>query len=225
MIRGLGAFGALLLWVGVLLLWLGGGAAFAQGPASDGAAVERGAGIYGAFCTSCHGRYGRGDGPLAGNLTRRPPDFSDSGWLGGRSDAAIVAGLTRNPHTPMAITSLFDEATLTDAVAYIRRLSVPGKHVSVLQGRDIYQATCWACHGKNGDGRGPASSDLQDPRPRDFTSPDFVIEGREEEVARTIRLGAEASFHGSAFMPAWGSQLSDQQIWDLIEYLKTFQTR
>jgi cbb3-type cytochrome c oxidase subunit III len=217
-IRGLGALGA-------LLLLIGGGVALAQGEATGTTAVERGAAIYGEFCSSCHGRYGRGDGPLAADLTRRPPDFTDSAWLGGRSDAQIVKGLTSNPHTPMAIASLFDEATLTDAVAYIRRLSVPGKHVSVLQGRDIYQATCWACHGRNGDGRGPASSDLQEPRPRDFTSPDFVIEGREKEIAKTIKLGAKASFHGSSFMPAWGSQLSDQQIQDLIEYLKTFKTR
>ncbi len=221
MTRALGAVGA------AVLLLASAGDARAQGTAgpTDEAAVKRGAGVYGEFCASCHGRYGRGEGPLAGNLTRRPPDFSDSAWLGGRSDAAIVKGLTSASHSPMAIASLFDAATLTDAVAYIRRLSVPGKHVSLLQGRDIYQATCWACHGRNGDGRGPASSDLQDPRPRDFTSPEFVIDGREEEIARTIAMGAEASFHGSSFMPAWGSQLSQQQIQDLIEYLRTFQAR
>ncbi len=221
MIRRLGA------WSGALLLLAGGPVASAQAvtESTDGASADRGAGIYGAFCDSCHGRYGRGDGPLAPSLSRRPPDFTNSAWFGGRSDAQVVQSLTGQPHTAMAIASLFDEATLLDAVAYIRRLSVPGKHVSLLQGRDIYQATCWACHGRDGDGRGPASSDLQDPRPRDFTSPEFVIEGREAEIARTIALGAEASFHGSSFMPGWGSQLSEQQIRDVIEYLKTFRSR
>lgn len=219
MIRGFGALGALLLLVG-------GGTALAQEGSTSGTAVERGAGIYGEFCSSCHGRYGRGDGPLAGNLTRRPVDFTDSAWLAGRSDAQIVDGLTNASHPAMAgMASLFDKAALMDAVAYIRRLSVPGKHVSVLEGRDIYQATCWACHGRNGDGKGPASSELQNPPPRDFTSPKFVIEGREAEIAKTIKEGAQASFHGSSFMPAWGHQLSDQQIQDLIEYIKTFKTR
>lgn len=188
-------------------------------------AESRGATLYAEFCASCHGRYGRGDGPLAGSLQIPLPNFSDSAWLGGRSDDQIVARLTSAPHAPMAIATLFEEAVLRDAVAYIRRLSVPGKNVSLLQGRDIYNATCWVCHGENGDGKGPATRKFPDPQPRDFTSPDFVIEGREDEIARTIALGPEAAFHGSPQMPAWGSQLSPQQIRDVIEYLKTFQRR
>lgn len=214
------------VWVGALLLFWGGAGASRAGAESAGdAEVQRGGEVYASFCASCHGRYGRGDGPLAPNLTRRPPDFTDSAWFGGRSDDAVVKSLTAQPHTAMAIASLFDAETLRDAVAYIRRLSVPGKHVSLLQGRDIYNATCWACHGADGDGRGPATQNMPPPRPRDFTSPDFVIEGREAEIERTIAMGAEASFHGSPLMIAWGSSLSPQQIRDVVEYLKTFQRR
>lgn len=214
--RTWGAFAALAgLW------W---GAAASAQDASE-ASVVRGAGIYGDLCASCHGRYGRGDGPLAGNLEVALPDFSDSAWLAFRSDDQIVKGLRGASHGPMAVASVLDEASLRDAIAYIRRLSVPGKRVSLLQGRDIYNAACYACHGVNGDGKGPATLNFPDPQPRDFTSPDFAIEGREEEVARVISLGAEAAFHGSPYMVDWGSRLSPEQIRDVVEYLKTFRPR
>ena len=63
------------------------------------------------------------------------------------------------------------------------------------------------------------------PKPRDFTSPAFKIEGREEEVYRAIYLGPAEAFHGSPNMPDWGSRLSEQQIRDVMEYLKAFQSR
>jgi mono/diheme cytochrome c family protein len=199
-------------------------AASAQDAAEAGA--TRGAEIYGELCASCHGRYGRGDGPLAGNLAAAPPDFVDSAWLASRSDDQIAKGLRGASHGPMAVALVLDEPSLRDALAYIRRLSVPGKGVSLLQGRDIYNASCYACHGVNGDGKGPATTaNFPDPQPRDFTSPDFVIEGREDEVARIVTLGAKAAFHGSPYMVDWGSRLSPQQIRDVVEYLKTFRKR
>jgi cbb3-type cytochrome c oxidase subunit III len=182
---------------------------------------SHGAEIYSTFCASCHGRYGRGDGPLASSLTRAPRDFTDSAWLAGRSDEQIVDSLTDASHGPMAIASVLRKNDLRAAIAYIRTLSVPGEHVSVVEGHDIYNAVCWVCHGRDGKGDGPAAKNLVGPKPRDFTSPKFVIAGREEEIARTISMGAEASFHGSHFMPAWGHNLSDEQIRSLIAYLKT----
>jgi mono/diheme cytochrome c family protein len=95
--------------------------------------------------------------------------------------------------------------------------------VSLPAGRDIYQTGCWVCHGREGDGQGPAAATLKEKRPRDFTDPQFVIEGREEEVERVVALGPAAAFHGSSFMPEWASRLSPQQIRDVVEYLKTFQ--
>lgn len=194
--------------------------------ASEPAESEaRGARVYSELCTTCHGRYGRGDGPLASNLAVRPPDFSDSAWLADRSDDAIVSGLRGRAHMSMAVAAIVDEQSLRDAVAYIRRLSVPGRSVSLLQGRDIYQASCWVCHGRDGKGDGPAVQDLADPRPRDFSDPAFVIAGREDEIARAIALGPAAAFHGSSFMPEWSSRLTPRQIEDVVAYLQTFRGR
>jgi mono/diheme cytochrome c family protein len=79
---------------------LGWGAA-APSPVSGAEAAPVGEQVYASFCASCHGRYGRGDGPIAMRLTVKRPDFTDSAWLGGRSDEQILAGLMGAPHARM----------------------------------------------------------------------------------------------------------------------------
>ena len=73
-----------------------------------------------------------------------------------------------------------------------------------------------------GDGNGPAVMNLPGTKPRDFTSSEFVIEGREHEIRETITMGAVNSLHGSEYMLEWGTKLSAQQIEDILEYIKTF---
>ena len=186
-------------------------------------APSHGEQIYTEFCASCHGPYGRGDGPLATDLKHTLPDFTNSSWFAGRSDEQITKALVALSHGPMSVASVLKPDSLKAAIGFVQTLSVPGKHVSVRAGRDIYNAAgCWGCHGKDGDGRGPVATALSDNPPRDFTSPKFVVEGREDELARTISLGAEEAFHGSKHMPAWASHLSPQQIRDVIAYIGTF---
>lgn len=213
--------------VAILGLLLMAGGVAAQQEAQK--AVTRGEQVYRTFCWTCHGRYGRGDGPAAEYLAARLPDFTDPAVLGDKSDQQIVAHITarKGPpdtnHTPMVIIAkVLKEEALRDAIAYIRTLSVPGKHASVLAGKDIYNTFCRACHGSQGDGQGPAAKNLAGVKPRDFTSKDFVVEGREEEVYRAIFMGAAKAFHGSPYMPEWRTALSRQQIQDVMEYLKTF---
>jgi cytochrome c oxidase cbb3-type subunit 3 len=191
----------------------------------DDEKVARGERIYHTLCATCHGRYGRGDGPLASALQTPLPDFSDPAILGPRSDEQLLASVTGMDavrHTPMAIGQVLQEGAVIDAIAYLRTLYVPGRYASLPAGRDVYQASCWVCHGREGNGQGPAAATLKEKRPRDFTDPEFVIEGREEEIERVVALGPAAAFHGSSFMPEWSSRLSPQQIRDVVEYLKTF---
>ena len=189
-------------------------------PKDEGAV--RGEKVYNAVCWTCHGRYGRGDGPAAADVAVPLPDFTDSARWKNRTGAQVLERLRSGGHTPMAIANVLKPEALEDALVYIQTLYVPGKHVSLKAGKDIYNGACWVCHGVNGDGKGPAGVNLQPP-PRDFTSPAFKIEGREEEVYRAIYLGPAQAFHGSPNMPDWGSRLSEQQIRDVMEYLKAFQ--
>ncbi|MEO8605704.1 MAG: c-type cytochrome [bacterium] len=208
----------------VFMLLIGMSGTAVAGGGSD-AGTARGEQIYTQFCSSCHGRYGRGDGPLASDLKQPLPDFTDSSWLAKRTDKGIAGSLARVSHGPMAVAGAMKTDALVDSIAYVRTLSVPGEHVSVLAGRDIYNATCWPCHGMNGDGKGPAAKFLTGTPPRDFTAATFVIDGREDEIAQFIGVGAAASAHGSTYMPEWSSRLSPQQIRDTVAYLKTFKKK
>ncbi len=44
--------------------------------ATGGARTPTGAELFGAYCASCHGDAGRGNGPLVAQLRRRPPDLT-----------------------------------------------------------------------------------------------------------------------------------------------------
>jgi mono/diheme cytochrome c family protein len=190
--------------------------------------AKRGEEVYKTLCWTCHGSYGRGDGPAAKFLAYPPPDLTDPRVLGSKSDQEIAGtlidgkGQTGTSHRMMVIGEVLKKQALLDAIAYMRGFAGSGKGVSIAAGKDIYNTFCSSCHGVKGDGKGPAAKNLVGVKPRDFTSKDFVIKGREEEVRRTIFEGAAKTFHGSPYMPQWKTTLSDAQVTDLIEYLKTF---
>lgn len=202
-----------------------GAAASAAGPAAP-----RGQQLYGAMCASCHGVYGRGDGPAIQYLEVHPPDFTEPGLFGGRSNDAVVKAILdrakdpKTAHSPMVLAGVVKKEALRDAVQYARSLGAPGKHASLAAGRDIYTSICWTCHGIDGNGKGPGAANLG-AKPRAFASADFKIAGREEEVYKTIALGASQSFHGSEAMIAWKGALSDQQIKDVMAYIETLQKK
>ena len=90
-------------------------------------------------------------------------------------------------------------------------------------GREIYQESCWFCHGEDGDGDGPISPYLF-PRPRDFTMGSYKLRTTQsgelpldEDLFRTITLGID----GTA-MPGWEPHLTEEERWQVINYIKGF---
>ncbi|MBT3553315.1 MAG: c-type cytochrome [Rhodospirillaceae bacterium] len=92
------------------------------------------------------------------------------------------------------------------------------------RGAKIYIQRCLMCHGEDGDGGGPGAKRLNPP-PRDFTEAlyKFKTTGTDEpvpnddDILRMIRDGMP----GTA-MPGWKDILSEQDIIDLVLYLKIF---
>ena len=87
-----------------------------------------------------------------------------------------------------------------------------GDPASVARGRPLYQQHCVACHGPEGRGDGPGASGLS-PAPADLSL--HVPLHPDADTFAFIARG----FPGTA-MQGWDTVLSEQQIWDLVNYLR-----
>jgi copper transport protein len=90
---------------------------------------------------------------------------------------------------------------------------VPADQRSLSDGFQIYQQNCAVCHGSTGHGDGPNAATLN-PKPVDLTV--HVGLHPDSQLYDWITNGIP----GTA-MPTWRSDLTDQQRWDVINYLRT----
>lgn len=91
-----------------------------------------------------------------------------------------------------------------------------------LHGKQVYEQNCMGCHGKDGDGKGPAAIML-DPKPRNFKSGIFKFKSTSWEalptdmdLLKTITQG----LYGTS-MPAF-NLLPEVSRMGVIEYIKSF---
>lgn len=86
------------------------------------------------------------------------------------------------------------------------------------KGKALYEGkgACVNCHGARGLGDGPAAKNLN-PSPRNFHHRGFWRHRTDGEIFWVIKHGLP----GTAMM-GFGSQLSDEEIWTVIRYLRTF---
>jgi mono/diheme cytochrome c family protein len=113
------------------------------------------------------------------------------------------------------------------------------KHVA--RGHQVFSYYCSHCHGVKGQGNGFNAVNL-DPRPRDLTDSvePYMAESTNEQIFHSIREGVSDAFPekaaaaekkekkaeedeggGSPLMPYWGYTLSEDEIWDLVAYIRT----
>ncbi len=94
-------------------------------------------------------------------------------------------------------------------------------------GKVLYDQRCAHCHGETGDGKGDAAAYVY-PKPRDFTSGVYKFRTRHETEDGNLLAADEDIFrsiceglHGSS-MPDWCGFFSNQEVWQLVHYIKTF---
>lgn len=83
------------------------------------------------------------------------------------------------------------------------------------RGKAVYDASCATCHGADGRAETPAGR-LLTPRPRNFADPVEMARVTVDRIYHAIKEGRP----GTA-MPAWGSFLTETQIGDVIDYLRS----
>lgn len=86
---------------------------------------------------------------------------------------------------------------------------------AVFRGGLVYGNYCVTCHGLNADGNGRAAR-LYTPRPANLR----LSDKNDAYFSLIIRKGGGA-IGRSEFMPTWEAELTDEQIRDLVAYLRS----
>ena len=120
-----------------------------------------------------------------------------------------------------------------DVVAYLWQSNTTSE--SLASGKELFAQNCAACHGENGAGDGVFADDLAEAgeasmqtmdgaadmmmqTPVDFTDPRRMLGASPALLQGKILRGGMGTG-----MPMWGSIFTEEQIWDLIAYIYSFQ--
>ncbi len=134
--------------------------------------------------------------------------------------------------TDLSTTSL-TESQRWDVIAYFWQSNTTPE--SLVNGNQLYAQNCAACHGENGAGDGVFADDLAIAgessmqtmegamdmvmqSPVDFTDPQRMLGASPALLQGKILRGGMGTG-----MPMWGSIFSEEQIWDLVAYIYSFQ--
>ena len=79
-----------------------------------------GADLYAAKCATCHGSTGKGDGPAAGALPRKPRDFSTAEFWETTTEDAIRTTISKGKPGSAMRGFPMNEAKLTSLVDYLK---------------------------------------------------------------------------------------------------------
>lgn len=141
-------------------------------------------------------------------------------------------------HSPYQVFIDLSNASLTgfqrwDLVAYLWQSNTTPE--SLTNGKQLYAQNCAACHGGNGAGDGVFADDLARAGEASIQSMsgamDMMMQAPVDFTDSKRMLGASpALLQGKILrggmgtgMPMWGSIFTEDQIWDLIAYIYSFQ--
>jgi mono/diheme cytochrome c family protein len=100
-----------------------------------------------------------------------------------------------------------------------RKNPVHFSELSVARGAKAYKTECAMCHGEKADGKGDLAEDLK-LNPPSLAKPDTLKDRADGELFTIIKQGAHVP-EGTPAMPPEASRLTDRQIWDLVNYLRS----
>lgn len=212
--------------------------------------AARGKQLYRRYCVGCHGVKGDGQGDNAPYMDPRPRDFTTgtfkcrstpTGTLPLENDvfATIGRGIFASSMPSWKALTAQERA---DLLAFVKdfcprwnaekpqpALEIPAEPSntaeSVTRGSKIYERMeCWKCHGKDGSGNGPSATTLTDNKDRPIVPYDFSKGTRfkcgrtNEDLYKIFMTGLDGTP-----MPSFKDNLTPDEAWDLVHYLRTMQ--
>ncbi len=90
---------------------------------------------------------------------------------------------------------------------------VPATQATLAAAKAIFLDNCAQCHGEQGKGDGPEAP-MYDVMPADFTDPHMMGEMTDGEIFWKISEGRKP-------MPTYKKRLTEEQRWQLVNYLRT----
>ena len=85
---------------------------------------------------------------------------------------------------------------------------------SLARGKHQYTIDCAMCHGKEGDGKGDVAADLK-LKMHDYTDAATLKDRTDGELFHIITNGKDQ-------MPPEGDRVKPEEIWDMVNYLRSF---
>ena len=197
----------------------------------NASAIAFGKKLYVANCLGCHGPEGKGNGPTAAVLEKKPANLGSRIEETGERDGELCWKISEG-HPPMPswkVTPL-SETQRWQLVNYVRATfakdwrapasaaaswsnPVPTNATTIERGRKLYVANCLICHGKEGTGDGPGAAALEK-KPANL--PARIKETGETDGELFWKIS-----EGHAAMPMWkATPLSEAQRWQLVNYVR-----
>lgn len=213
------------------------------------ASIKRGKAVYVRRCIGCHGEKGDGKGiaPAAIGFEKALPRDFTSGLFKFRTTPLGALPLDSDIYRTISVgirgTAMppwfnLQESDRWDVIHYIKTFypdfnkSQPEQAIYIprppvptaellARGKNIFEEmSCWACHGHEGRGDGPASEGLMDDlgnkiRPANFTTGIFKSGPRPEDIFRTFMTG----INGTP-MPSFASSITNpDDAWALAYFV------
>ncbi len=128
-----------------------------------------------------------------------------------------IAGPEKDPLKPRVPAS--DRSAAKKNKSPLYKKSQDASAEIIAEGKAIYEGkgTCINCHGKAGDGQGPAGAVLN-PGPRDFTNCKFHKKRKDGELMWIIKNGSP----GTGMVPLIPATISEEEGWKVIAYERSF---
>jgi mono/diheme cytochrome c family protein len=162
-------------------------------------AAEAGKSLYAEYCAECHGTDGNGLVPNARN-------FVDQDYMHGETPSSFYQVITEGRGADMPdFGEQLSSDERWDLAYYVWRFSTDEGAID--NGREIYNADCVSCHGEDGRSMILGAADFSDQR--------FMSNRSPSDLFLVVT-------QGKGSMPAWQARLSQDERWQVIDYINTF---